>query len=44
VIAEYLAIQLEQAGEIESGATLREWALLPWSLFAQSWVSAVAVK
>src|SRR5215472_16524509 len=44
VIAEYLAIQLEQAGEIESGATLREWALSPWSLFAQSWVSTVAVK
>jgi hypothetical protein len=43
-IAEYLAIQLEQAGENDAGTTLREWALQPWSLFAQSWVSAVAVK
>jgi ubiquinone/menaquinone biosynthesis C-methylase UbiE len=43
-IAEYLAIQLEQAGVNHAGTTLREWALQPWSLFAQSWVSAVAVK
>ncbi len=44
VIAQYLAIQLEQAAQIDCGAALREWASLPWSLFAQSWVSAVAVK
>jgi ubiquinone/menaquinone biosynthesis C-methylase UbiE len=43
-IAEYLAIQLEHAGENDAGATLREWAMLPWSLFSESWVSAVAVK
>jgi SAM-dependent methyltransferase len=44
LIAEYLAIQLEQAREIESGNVLREWAKLPWSLFAQAWVSAIAVR
>jgi ubiquinone/menaquinone biosynthesis C-methylase UbiE len=44
VIAEYLAIQLERAGEAEAGAPLRQWALAPWSLFGQSWVSAIAVK
>jgi ubiquinone/menaquinone biosynthesis C-methylase UbiE len=43
-IANYLAIQLEQAGDTQSSVTLREWAALPWSLFAQSWVSAIAVK
>jgi SAM-dependent methyltransferase len=44
VIAEYLALQLEQSGDHESGATLRDWAQLPASLFAQAWVSAIAVK
>lgn len=44
LIADYLAIQLAQAGETESAAALREWAVLPWSLFAQAWVSAIAVK
>jgi SAM-dependent methyltransferase len=44
LIANYLAIQLEQAGDTQSSVTLREWAALPWSLFAQSWVSAIAVK
>jgi len=44
VIAEYLAIQLERAGEAEAAAALRQWALAPWSLFGQSWVSAIAVK
>jgi SAM-dependent methyltransferase len=44
IIAEYLAIQLEQAEHNECGARLREWALLPWSLFAQSWVSAIGLK
>jgi SAM-dependent methyltransferase len=44
VIAEYLALQLEQTGDIESGSVLRVWAGLPRTLFAQSWVSAIAVK
>jgi len=39
VIAQYLVTQLEQAGQIDCGAALREWASLPWSLFAQSWVA-----
>jgi hypothetical protein len=43
-IAEYLALQLEAAGESPAGAALRNWALLPWTLFAQAWVSVVAVK
>jgi hypothetical protein len=44
LIANYLAIQLEQAGDTQSSVTLREWAALPWSLFAQAWVSAIALK
>jgi SAM-dependent methyltransferase len=44
LIAEYLALQLEQAGEMESGSVLRDWAARPWSLFAQAWVSAIAVN
>jgi len=44
VIAEYLSLQLEQAGDGESAMALRKWAALPWSLFAQAWVSAIAVK
>jgi hypothetical protein len=44
LIADYLAIQLAQAGESESAAALREWAMSPWSLFAQAWVNAIAVK
>jgi SAM-dependent methyltransferase len=44
IIAEYLALQLEQAGDGESAMALREWATWPTSLFAQAWVSAVGVK
>jgi SAM-dependent methyltransferase len=44
LIADYLAIQLARAGEIESAVALREWAVLPWSLFAQAWVNAIAAK
>ena len=44
VIAEYLALQLEQASDGESAMALRKWATSPWSLFAQAWVSAIAVK
>ena len=44
LIAEYLALQLDQAGETESGSVLRAWAARPWSLFAQAWVSAIAIK
>jgi SAM-dependent methyltransferase len=44
IIAEYLALQLDQTGEVESAVALREWATLPTSLFAQAWVSAIGVK
>jgi len=44
LIAEYLALQLEGAGDIESGRVLRNWATLACTMFAQAWVSAIAVK
>jgi len=44
VIAEYLALQLERAGDIEPGSVLRNWAALGCTMFAQAWVSAIAVK
>ena len=44
LIAEYLALQLERAGDIESGRVLRNWANLACTMFAQAWVSAIAVK
>jgi len=44
LIAEYLALQLERAGDIESGRVLRNWATLACTMFAQAWVSAIAVK
>jgi SAM-dependent methyltransferase len=44
VIAEYLALQLEQAGDGESANVLRNWAALACSLFAQAWVSAIAER
>lgn len=43
-IGEYLALQLEGAGDIASATTLREWARSNGGLFAQAWVSAVARK
>ena len=44
VIAEYLALQLERAGDGESASVLRNWAALACSMFAQAWISAIAVK
>lgn len=43
-IGEYLALQLESAGDITSAMTLREWARSHGGRFAQAWVSAVARK
>lgn len=43
-IGEYLALQLEGAGDIASARTFREWARSNGGLFAQAWVSAVARK
>jgi SAM-dependent methyltransferase len=44
LIAEYLALQLEQAGDTESASVLRNWAASGCTMFAQAWVSAIAVK
>jgi SAM-dependent methyltransferase len=44
VIAEYLALQLESTGDIDAGSVLRNWAALGCTMFAQAWVSAIAVK
>jgi SAM-dependent methyltransferase len=44
VIGEYLALQLERAGDGESATVLRNWADLAYSMFAQASVSAIAVK
>ncbi len=43
-IADYLAAQLDDAGEDQHAATLRSWATRPAAMFAQSWVSATAVR
>ena len=37
-IGEYLALQLENAGERRHAATLRQWAGTPNGMFAQAWV------
>jgi SAM-dependent methyltransferase len=43
-IAEYLAVQLDEAGQRLHSATLRTWAVDPSAMFAQSWVSATAIR
>ena len=43
-IGEYLAIQLENAGESRHATTLREWADTPNGMFAQAWVSCTGRK
>ena len=43
-IADYLARQLDEAGEDRHAETLRSWATDPVGMFAQSWVSATAVR
>lgn len=43
-IAGYLAAQLDDAGEDQHAATVRSWANGPTAMFAQSWVSATAVR
>ena len=44
LIAEYLALQLEQAGDASSAEVLRDWSKTTPGMFAQAWVSAVARK
>jgi SAM-dependent methyltransferase len=43
-IADYLADQLEGAGQREAGAILRAWAGLPGATFAQPWFEAIGRK
>ena len=43
-IGEYLALQLENAGEARHATTLREWASTPSGMFAQAWVSCIGRK
>jgi len=43
-IGEYLAVQLERAGDSESAATWRTWSLSPAGMFAQAWVAATGHK
>ena len=43
-IGEYLALQLENAGEAQHATTLREWASTPTGMFAQAWVSCTGRK
>jgi ubiquinone/menaquinone biosynthesis C-methylase UbiE len=44
MIADYLARQLEAAGEGRDAKNLREWAQAPHAVFAQSWFEAIAQK
>lgn len=43
-IGEYLAVQLERAGDSASAEVFRGWSRRSDGMFAQAWVSAVAVK
>ena len=43
-IGEYLALQLDNAGESRHATTLREWADAPNGMFAQAWVSCTGRK
>lgn len=44
LIGEYLALQLDSAGDADSAATFRDWSQQPGGLFAQCWVSCIARK
>jgi SAM-dependent methyltransferase len=44
IIGEYLALQLEQQGDVSSARTLRAWSRSEGGMFAQAWVSAIASK
>jgi SAM-dependent methyltransferase len=43
-ISDYLAVQLDDAGERGHARALRDWAAAPGAMFAQAWVSATAVR
>lgn len=42
LIGDYLALQLERAGDSTSATSFREWSRHPGGLFAQCWVSCIA--
>jgi SAM-dependent methyltransferase len=44
VIGEYLALQLERAGESTAATTFRAWSRASGGMFAQCWVSAIGSK
>ena len=44
LIGDYLALQLDCAGDAASAATFRDWSQRPGGLFAQCWVSCIARK
>ena len=44
LIGDYLALQLEQAGELSAARTWREWSQSEGGMFAQCWVSCTARK
>ena len=43
-IGEYLALQLDNAGETRHAAALLEWAVSPNGMFAQAWISCTGRK
>ncbi|MEM9161404.1 MAG: class I SAM-dependent methyltransferase [Verrucomicrobiota bacterium] len=43
-IGEYLALQLEQKGDVKGAQTLRAWSKSDEGMFAQAWVSAIGTK
>lgn len=43
-IGEYLALQLERAGDVRSAKVFRDWSQLTGGIFAQCWVSCTARK
>ncbi len=44
LIGEYLALQLEQKGEVQHAKTLLAWSTADGGMFAQTWVSAIGRK
>ena len=44
LIGEYLALQLERAGDRKSAESLRAWSCCKGGMFAQAWVAATARK
>jgi hypothetical protein len=43
-IGEYLALQLERAGDRQSARVFRAWSSEQGGMFAQTWISAIPVK